>query len=109
MSKLTAMYIFAGYRDYLKKSESGDDINFNFSCGGEVDAADRISGIAELFDKGFAFPKSHFPGVLEYEVLEAFGAEIAKTNESENDLGDGNYLSCLTVMVMRWIVQGKNK
>ena len=107
MSTVTAMYIFSGYRDSIKESLSESDINFNFSGGGEIDSAERISHIARLFDKGFVFPKKQFPGVLEYEVLEKFGRVIAGINEAENDYGNSYYLARLTGMVMRWIMLGK--
>lgn len=109
MSKVTAMYIFSGYRDYIKNEEAETDINFNFSGGGEIESAVRISQISELFDEGFVLQKAKAPGVLEYEVLEIFGEVIAEENKKENHHDDSYYLSLLTVMVMRWIKAGEKK
>lgn len=109
MSKVTAMYIFSGYRDFIKKQMAEDDINFNFGGGGEIDAAVRISDISKLFDKSSVLPRSNFPGLLEYEVLEEFGEVIAEMNKEENYHDNDYYLHVLTDMVMRWITQGEEK
>ena len=75
---ITAMYLFAGYRDTVMKNPNEQSINEDFSGGGEDSCARLLAEVATAFHATEQDPHRDGPGVWLYDVAEEVGRNIAE-------------------------------
>lgn len=74
---ITAMYLFAGYRDAIMNHPGEQDINAAFSGGGEDSSAVKLAEVAALYHATEQSNWRDGPGVWLYDVVEEAGRAIA--------------------------------
>lgn len=110
---LTAMFVFGGYRDELRKQEElssfGQNptamINETFCGGGELEAAMLIGEIATDIDRELADrdEAQDGPGVWYYDVAEELGGWIARAALSGVRVETKEVVAKAIEMTVEWL------
>ncbi|MBG6246677.1 hypothetical protein CS369_21740 (plasmid) [Candidatus Symbiopectobacterium sp. 'North America'] len=109
MCSVTAMYIFAGYRDAIAELEE-EDMNAAriavewISGAGELEVAQRFKSVEKMIDGAIdaILLNEGSAGIWEYEVAERIGRYLVKHAQKEEELTDNDIVECAIRITRIW-------